>query len=72
MQHALAGSNSLPPAQMTVDARLSELGCIVAAGILRMREQSSPLSAAGGDSSLAILPSRSVSRSRAKARIGGQ
>src|SRR3546814_3457446 len=64
--------NGLCPSKMSPDARLSELGRIVAAGVLRMREQSSSLSAASGDSSLAILPTRSVSRPRAKARNGGQ
>ncbi len=64
--------NAIAPDQMTPDARIAELGRIVAAGVLRMREQSSALSAEGGDSSLAISPARSVSRPRAKARIGGR
>ena len=62
--------NGLDPVLMTVDARLAELGRIIAAGVLRLREQSSPLSAGGGDSSLGSSPPKSVSRSRAKARIG--
>jgi len=57
---------------MTPDARIAELGRIVAAGVLRLREQSSSISAHGGDSSLAISPAKSVSRPRAKARIGGR
>jgi len=57
---------------MTAEARLSELGRIVAAGVLRMREKSSPLSADRGDSSLAILPTKSVSRPGRKARNGGR
>ena len=57
---------------MSSDARLSELGRIVAAGMLRMREQSSSLSAEGGDSLLAISPTKSVSRPGAKARNGGR
>lgn len=64
--------NALAPDQMTPDARIAELGRIVAAGVLRMREQSSSLSAGDGDSSLAIPPARSVSRPRARARIGGR
>lgn len=72
MHHSLTGPNALPPDQMSVDARLAELGRILAAGMLRMRHQSSGLSAHGGDSSLAILPTKSVSRPRAKARIGGR
>jgi hypothetical protein len=68
----LAGPNSLAPDQMTADARLAELGRIIAAGVLRMRAKSTPISADLGDSSLAILPTRSVSRPRPKARIGGR
>lgn len=68
----MSRDNGLDPVLMTADARLAELGRIVAAGVLRMREQSSSLSAHGGDSSLAISPTRSVSRSRVKARIGGR
>jgi len=64
--------NALAPDQMTPDARIAELGRIVAAGVLRMREQSSSISADRGDSSLAILPAESVSRPRAQARIGGR
>lgn len=66
------GANGICPSTMTAEARIAELGRIVAAGVLRLREQSSPLSAASGDSSLAILPARSVSRPRAKARNGGR
>ncbi len=36
MHHSLAGPNSLAPTQMNADARLSELGRIIAAGVLRM------------------------------------
>jgi hypothetical protein len=64
--------NALAPDQMTPDARITELGRIVAAGVLRMREQSSSLSAASGDSSLGSPPTRSISRSRVKARNGGR
>ena len=64
--------NALAPDQMTPDARIAELGRIVAAGVLRMREQSSSLSDSGGDCSLAIPPAKSVSRPRARARIGGR
>ena len=61
MNHSLSGPNGQPPEQMSAEARLAELGRIVAAGVLRMRQQSSAISAGGGDSSLAILPVRSVS-----------
>jgi hypothetical protein len=52
--------------------RLSELDRILAAGVLRMADKSSPISAASGDSSLAISAATSVSRPRARARIGGR
>ena len=44
----------------------------VAAGVLRMRQQSSSISADDADSSLAIPATKSVSRPRAQARIGGR
>ena len=68
----MSRGNGINPDQMTAEARLSELGRIVAAGVLRMREKSSPLSADRGDSSLAILPTKSVSRPGRKARNGGR
>lgn len=64
MHHSLAGPNSLSPAEMTVDARLSELGRILATGIQRMGDRSSAIFGGSGDSSLAILPTRSVSHPR--------
>jgi hypothetical protein len=60
------------PHLMTPDERLSELGRILASGVLRMREQSSSISAASGDSALAISVAKSVSRPRAEARNGGR
>ena len=66
------GGNGICPSTMTAEARIAELGRIVAAGVLRLREQSSSISAHGGDSSLAISPAKSVSRPRAKARNGGR
>ncbi len=68
----MSRGNGICPSTMTADARIAELGRIVAAGVLRLREQSSSISAHGGDSSLAISPAKSVSRPRAKARIGGR
>jgi hypothetical protein len=64
--------NPFHPDQMGAEARLSELGGIVAAGVLRMRQQSSSISADDADSSLAIPATKSVSRPRAQARIGGR
>lgn len=68
----MSSGNGICPSTMTAEARIAELGRIVAAGVLRLRQQSSSLSAHGGDSSLAILPAKSVSRPRAKARNGGR
>ena len=70
--HAQSHPNALAPEQMTPDARIAELGRIVAAGVLRLREQSSSISGHCGDSSLAFLPTKSVSRPRAYARNGGR
>lgn len=70
MHHSLAGPSSLEPAHMSADARLTELARILAAGVLRMLEQSSSLSSDSGDSSLAILPTRSVSGLRRTKRLG--
>lgn len=71
MHHSLAGPNSLSPEALSADARLSEIGRILAAGVLRLRAQSSGLSLNPGDSSLAILPTKSVSTSTAQLWIGG-
>ena len=68
----MSRENGLAPHLMGTEARLSELGRIVAAGVLRMREQSSPLSEHCGDSSLAIPATKSVSRPGHKARKGGR
>jgi len=68
----MSRGNGICPSTMTAEARIAELGRIVAAGVLRLREQSSSISAHGGDSSLAISPAKSVSRPRAKALNGGR
>lgn len=65
-------ANPFQPSHMTTEARLAELGRIIAAGILRQREQSSSISAANGDSSLAISATKSVSRPGHRARKGGR
>ena len=72
MHFSLCGPNATLPDDLPADARLSELGRILAAGVLRMCEQSSSISAVGGDSSLAISAAKSVSRPRAEARNGGR
>ena len=68
----MSRGNGICPSTMTAEARIAELGRIVAAGVLRLREQSSSISADSGDSSLAIPASKSVSRPGHKARKGGR
>ena len=68
----MSRGNGICPSTMTAEARIAELGRIVAAGVLRLREQSSSISADSGDSSLAISASKSVSRPGHKARKGGR
>lgn len=70
MHHSLVGPNSLPPDQMSAEARLSELGRLVAAGILRLRCKSSSISDDIGDSSLGIPPTKSISCSEPNALNG--
>jgi hypothetical protein len=72
MQSSLCGPNAALPHELTAEARLSELGRILAAGVLRMADKSSSISADSGDSSLANSPAKSVSRPRARARSGGR
>lgn len=55
---------------MTDDERFTELGQIIAAGIMRMHAKSSSISAGGADSSLAISPSKSVCQTRGRPRVG--
>lgn len=64
--------SGIAPELISTDERLSELGRILAAGVLRMRQQSSRFSDNERDSSLAFLPTRSGGVLRAQARVGGQ
>jgi len=59
---------------MSAEERLAELGRILAAGLTRiLPEQSSPLSAAGGDSSFDILALKSGRGHRKPHnRVGGR
>lgn len=70
MQTTAAHCNGLCPTMMTPEARISELGQIIATGVLRMREQSSPLSVPSADSLLAFPACKSVSHSGFDARNG--
>jgi hypothetical protein len=70
MQTTAAHCNGLCPTLMTPEARICELGQIIATGVLRMREQSSPLSAPSADSLLGSPACKSVSHSGFDARNG--
>ena len=74
MHDALSDPNPMPPGRMSADERIGEIGRILAAGIGRIRpEQSSSLSAAGGDSSVDILAlKRRVGRRKPHNRGGGR
>jgi hypothetical protein len=73
MHNAISGSNGLSPDRMSAEERLAELGRILATGLRRnLVEQSSPLSATGGDSSLDILALQSSRGHRKpRCRVGG-
>jgi hypothetical protein len=57
---------------MSSDARLAEIGRILAAGVIRLNAaQSSSLSAKTGDSFVDFSPRKSGARSVKRIRIGG-
>jgi hypothetical protein len=57
---------------MSSDARLAEIGRILAAGVMRLSAaQSSDLSADGGDSFVDFSPPKSGGRRAKRIRIGG-
>ncbi len=65
-----AGNSSQLIDTMTDDERFTELGQIIAAGIIRMHAKSSSISAGDADSSLAISRPKSVCRTRGRPRVG--
>lgn len=68
----VSGPNSLHPDRMAPEARLAEIGRILAAGVMRLvAPKSSGLSAAGGDSSVDLAVPKSGCRRRKRIRIGG-
>lgn len=68
----ISGPNPLCPDRMSVDARLVEIGRILAAGVVRLNAaQSSGLSAENGDSFVDFSPRRSGGRRAKRIRIGG-
>jgi hypothetical protein len=57
---------------MSANARLAEIGRILAAGVMRLNAaQSSNLSADGGDSFVDFCPRKSGGRRTKRIRIGG-
>jgi len=57
---------------MSADARLKELGRILAAGVVRLNaKNASSLSAASGDSFVDFCPQKSGGRRTKRIRIGG-
>jgi hypothetical protein len=68
----VSGPNPLCPERMSANARLAEIGRILAAGVIRLNaEQSSDLSAEGGDSFVDFSPRKSGGRCAKRIRIGG-
>lgn len=70
MHDISAGHSSQLINTMTDEARFAELGQILAAGIIRMLDKSSSISAPSADSSLGSSRSKSVSRTRGRPRVG--
>ncbi|GLS88367.1 hypothetical protein GCM10010873_33410 [Cypionkella aquatica] len=68
----ISGPNPLCPDRMSAEARLAEIGRILAAGVVRLNAaQPSDLSANGGDSFVDFLPRKSGGRRAKRIRIGG-
>ena len=68
----VSGPNPLCADKMSARARFEELGRILAAGVIRLNaEQSSDLSAEGGDSFVDFSPRKSGGRRAKRIRIGG-
>lgn len=70
MHRSPKGESPSPIDIMTDDERFTELGQIIAAGIIRMHAKSSSISAGDADSSLGYSPSKSVCRTRGRPRVG--
>ena len=68
----ISGPNPLCPDRMSADARLAEIGRILAAGVVRLNAtKSSGLSAENGDSFVDFSPRKSGGRRAKRIRIGG-
>ncbi|PTX63374.1 hypothetical protein [Sulfitobacter mediterraneus] len=68
----VSGPNPLCPERMSANARLAEIGRILAAGVIRLNaEQSSDLSAEDGDSFVDFSPRKSGGRHAKRLPLGG-
>lgn len=68
----VSGPNPLCPDRMSADARLAEIGRILAAGVVRLNAtKSSRLSAENRDSFVDFSPRKSGGRRAKRIRIGG-
>ena len=68
----ISGPNPLCPERMSPEARLEEIGRILAGGLARvLAEKSSSLSAETGDRFVDLPPRKSGGRRRKRIRIGG-
>jgi hypothetical protein len=68
----ISGPNPLCPERMSAQARLEELGRILAAGVIRLNAaKSSDLSGDSGDSFVDFSPRKSGGRRAKRIRIGG-
>ena len=71
-ESSISGPNPLCPDRMSAEARLAEIGRILAAGVVRLNvARSSDLSADGGDSFVDFSPRKSGGRRVKRIRIGG-
>ena len=68
----ISGPNPLCPKRMSPEARLEEIGHILAVGLVRvLADKSSSLSAETGDRFVDLPPRKSGGRRRKRIRIGG-
>ena len=68
----ISGPNPLCPERMSAQARLAEIGRILAAGVIRLNAaQSSGLTTESGDSFVDFSPRKSGGRRAKRIRTGG-
>lgn len=68
----VSGPNPLCPERMSADARFTEIGRILAAGVIRLNtRKSSSLSTENGDSFVDFSPKKRGGRLAKRIRIGG-